>query len=178
MSNSFPNKCLVDTNVPINANRATKHDPIPDELNTCVYKCVETIKHVVKNKNNLVIDSGDEIYDEYRRNLSMSGQPGVGDLFIKWVHDNRHNFPESNRVLITKNTDNTYNEFPDSENLTNFDIDDRKFIAVANAHPNKPPILQATDSKWWGYKDALQDVGITVNFLCPEYAKAKYEEKK
>ena len=54
---------------------------------------------------------------------------------------------------------------------------DRKFVAVANAHPAKPPILQSTDSKWWGWKEALQEVGITVHFLCPEYVKTLSGEK-
>ncbi len=55
---------------------------------------------------------------------------------------------------------------------------DRKFVAVANAHPDKPPIMHATDSKWWAWKDALKDVGITVHFLCPDYVKAKCTPKK
>jgi len=58
-----------------------------------------------------------------------------------------------------------------------FDRSDRKFVAVANAHPAKPPILQSTDSKWWGWKDALHEVGITVHFLCPEYVQTLYAEK-
>ena len=53
--------------------------------------------------------------------------------------------------------------------LSSFDPDDRKFVAVANAHPGKPPIMEATDRQWWGWKEALHDAGITVHFLCPEY---------
>ena len=30
---------------------------------------------------------------------------------------------------------------------------------------------------WWGWKDALADVGITVHFLCPDYVRSKYEDK-
>ncbi len=71
----------------------------------------------------------------------------------------------------------SYQEFPKHDDLNDFDKSDRKFVAVANACTGKPPILQATDSKWWGWKDALNDVGITVHFLCPEYAKTKYAEK-
>ena len=48
----------------------------------------------------------------------------------------------------------------------NFDKSDQKFIAVAHAHPDKPVILQSSDSKWWGWKDALSEVGIDVQFLC------------
>ena len=59
----------------------------------------------------------------------------------------------------------------------NFDKSDQKFIAVAHAHPDKPVILQSSDSKWWGWKDALSEVGIDVQFLCSEYVKNKYREK-
>lgn len=97
----------------------------------------------------------------------MSGQPGVGDRFLKWVHDNRWGFPDSDRVRITSNG-TSYMEFPNHEGLAAFDNSDRKFVATSNAHPRKPPILQATDSKWWGWKDALNRVGISVGFLCPE----------
>jgi hypothetical protein len=95
---------------------------------------------------------------------------------MKWVHDNRWSLPDTQRVKITRNGE-SYDEFPEHQDLKNFDKSDRKFVAVSNAHPEKPTILQATDSKWWGWKDALNDVGITVHFLCPEYIKNKYAEK-
>jgi len=106
----LPQKCLFDTNVPKNANLAIDPVDIPDELTACVLACVEAVEHVVK-KGGLVVDSGEEIFDEYRNNLSMSGQPGVGDRFMKWVHDNRWKFPQEDRVTITRNGD-SYNEFP------------------------------------------------------------------
>ena len=168
-------KCLVDTNVPKTANLAVKPEQIPDELTDCVLACVEAVELVVEN-GGLVIDAQDEIFDEYRQQLSMSGQPGVGDRFMKWVHDNRWCFPDADRVWISKSGD-FYDQFPDHEGLKNFDNSDRKFVAVAHAHSEKPPILQATDSKWWGWKDALDEVGIKVKFLCKEYIKAKYAEK-
>ncbi len=106
----------------------------------------------------------------------MRGQPGVGDLFLKWVHDHRWSFPSEDRVAITKDGD-SYKEFPDHPALVEFDRSDRKFVAVANAHPRKPPILEATDSKWWGWKDALEDAGIEVVFLCEDWIEKKYNEK-
>ena len=172
---SLPKKCVVDTNVPILANMALSPSPIPADLTGCVSACIEAIDHVIKT-GGLVIDSGDEIFDEYRHKLSLKGQPGMGDRFVRWVHDNRWKFPAEDRVTITKNGE-SYLEFPSHEGLSSFDRSDRKFVAVANAHPKKPPILQATDSKWWGWKVALAEVGITVHFICPQYVKAKYKEK-
>ncbi|MFH0997479.1 MAG: hypothetical protein V1844_18565 [Pseudomonadota bacterium] len=171
----LPKKCLVDTNVPITANLSIAPSTIPQDLIGCVAACIKAVEHVMK-KGGLVLDSGNEIFDEYHRHLWIKGQPGMGDGFMKWVHDNRWKFSDADRVTITKNGD-SYDEFPDHDGLTHFDISDRKFIAVANAHPDKPPVLQATDSKWWGWKDALAEAGITVHFLCPDYAKTKYEGK-
>lgn len=172
---SWPKKWVVDTNVPITANLAIAPQDVPDELAGCVLACVEAVEQVIR-RCGLVLDAGDEIFDEYRQQLSLSGQPGVGDRFLKWVHDHRWSFPDSDRVRITRNGD-SYEEFPLHEGLEDFDLSDRKFVAVANAHPAKPPIVEATDSKWWGWKDALAEVGIVVQFACPEYVQAKYAQK-
>ena len=168
-------KRIVDTNVPATANLAVDVNSIDDALLPCVLACVEAIEQVV-DQGGLVIDAGDEIFDEYRANLSMSGQPGVGDRFLKWVHDHRWGFPDEDRVKITKVND-TYEEFPNHEGLVDFDLSDRKFVAVANAHPATPPILEATDSKWWGWRNALAAAGITVNFLCESWIEQKYKDK-
>ena len=94
---NLPKKCLVDTNVPMTANLAFQSDPECGVPYACVYACVEAIEHVTKN-GGLVIDAGDEIFTEYRHHLHMSGQPGLGDLFMKWVHDNRWRLPDSDLV--------------------------------------------------------------------------------
>ncbi|MBF0239442.1 MAG: hypothetical protein HQM12_17200 [SAR324 cluster bacterium] len=172
---SLPKKCIVDTNVPITANKAVNPEKIPEDMLDCTLACIEAVEQVFK-KGGLVLDSGDEIYDEYRKHLSFKGQPGMGDKFLKWVHDNRWKFPETDRVSITKQGE-SYAEFPEHEGLKSFDNSDRKFIAVSNAHPNKPPILQATDSKWLGWQKALGEVGITVHFLCQDYIQAKYRKQ-
>jgi len=167
-------KRIIDTNVPITANRALDPKATHEEL-PCILACVNAVEFVVEN-GGMVIDAGDEIFDEYRTNLKLKGQPGVGDKFVKWVHDHRWSFPPEDRVPITR-TGDTYAEFPDHEGLKDFDRSDRKFVAVANAHPDKPPILEATDSKWCGWKDSLEEVGITVIFLCKDFVEQKYQEK-
>ena len=168
-------KYVIDTNVPLNANLSTDIESIPPGLERCVLSCVELIERVVTS-GGLVIDANGEIFEEYSRELNFSGQPGVGDRFLKWIHDHQWGFPETDRVIISKKGD-SYLEFPDHSGLEKFDISDRKFVAVANAHFEKPPIYQATDSKWWGWWEALEMVGIDVTFLCPDYIKEKYEEK-
>ena len=142
---TLPRECLVDTNVPKVANYAINLPKGCDVPMECIKKCVDAVDHIIK-KHGLIIDSEDEIFEEYLRNLSLSGEPGMGDAFMKWVHDNRWILGESQRVKITKNG-KSYDKFPDHSKLVDFDKADHKFVAVANAHPEKPPILQATDSK-------------------------------
>ena len=165
----------MDTNVPITANHAVKPGDIPKELANCVHSCVETIESIVNN-GGLVMDEGNEIFYEYLGHLSLGGQPGLGNVFMKWVHDHRWNADKITQVRITKNG-GSYDEFPYHIGLRNFDPSDRKFVAVANAHSEKPPIVQATDSKWLGWEKALAKVGIAVDFLCRDYAEAKYAKK-
>lgn len=168
-------KVVIDTNVPITANLAIAPDEIPNELLSCVNASIKEINKVIR-QGGLVLDDGDEIFTEYRSHLNLKGQPGVGDAFIKWVNDHRFNAKYVDKVLLHK-IDDSYEEFPLTKNLQKFDPSDHKFVAVANQHPEKPQILQATDSKWWGFKAHFQEVGIEVIFLCTDYVKSKYQQK-
>ena len=172
---SLPAKCVVDTNVPKVANLATQPDPASNFPETCVEACVNAIEHVVQTRG-LILDAGNEIYDEYMGNLDISGQLGMGDRFMKWVNDHRWTLDVSQRVPITRSGD-SYDEFPQHGGLENFDKSDRKFVAVSNAHRKKSPILQATDSKWWGWKEALAECGVEVAFLCPDYVESTYASR-
>ena len=64
---------------------------------------------------------------------------------------------------------NEFEEFPDDPALADFDPDDRKFIAVACAHEDNPPILQAVDSKWRDFLDVLRENDVTVEYICEDY---------
>ena len=174
MNNKLKTLYVVDTNVALVANMATNTQKSEISLMD-ILKCVEVIEQIVLNKS-IVIDDNNEILNEYSHKLSFKGQPGIGDKFFKWLHDNQYSLPASQRVKIHQIGD-SYIEFPDIPELSEFDLSDRKFVAVSNAHPMHPAIYQATDSKWWGWKDDLQSVGITVIFLCEEYIKMKFKKK-
>ncbi|MBI4493070.1 MAG: hypothetical protein HY690_09790 [Chloroflexi bacterium] len=45
---------------------------------------------------------------------------------------------------------------------------DRKFVAVARACQRRPPVVNATDTDWWLFRDALKRHGVEVEFLCPD----------
>jgi len=115
-----------------------------------------------------VLDAQDLILGEYLRNLSRRGQPGVGDAFLKWILTNQWN---PNRCALVhihalEGDGRGFEEFPQDLSLDGFDRDDRVFVAVALAHPERPPILEATDTDWWHYRQALRANGVAIKFLC------------
>lgn len=168
---SLPRPCLVDTNVAIVANGNSEQ--ANDSL---VEKCIDVLLDITRN-GGLVVDGGGLIFEEYRSNLSLSGQPGTGDLFLKWVHDHQWNSEFCERRTITeRNDERMFEEFPNSVALMNFDRSDRKFVAVANAADPKRPIIEAVDFKWWGWRNALAAEGIAVVFLDEAAAEAGYQK--
>jgi len=168
----LPRPCLVDTNVAVVANG--KSDQADDSLTEA---CIDALLDVTR-RGGLVLDDGDRIFEEYRKNLSLSGQPGTGDVFMRWVHDNRYSaaWCELRTITCLDGAEQTFREFPASPALADFDPSDRKFVAVANAGRKKHPILQAVDFKWWRWKDALANAGIKVVFLDEAAAEAGYKK--
>ena len=74
-----------------------------------------------------------------------------------------------------------FEEFPTDNALSDFDQDDRKFIAVAVAYENvyqqKAVLLQAVDSQWYGLREALGKNGLEVEFICEAYIRDLYERR-
>lgn len=163
-------KAVVDTNVPLCANGDSHVS------SDCVLKCASKLGDIQK-KGAVVLDDGWRIISEYKHKLSPSGQPGVGDRFLKWVLTNITNPARCEQVRLSEQGHDCFEEFPRHPGLASFDPSDRKFVAVAAAHPEHPPILQAADSKWWGWKESLEQCGIAVQFLCPEELREKYFQK-
>jgi len=153
---------VVDTNVPIVDNGKSNQASL-----TCVLTCAKKLQEI-QNNHLLVLDDKWLIINEYRNKLSHTGQPGVGDAFFKWVLTNQGNPKRCQQVKITPTAENSFQEFPENENLAEFDKSDRKFVAVALTHPEKPPIINAVDSDWKNFELAFNKIGITIIFLCPE----------
>lgn len=154
---------MLDTNVAVVANGRT-----PQAGDDCVEACITTLVELREHHRVLVDDRG-LIFDEYRRRLSPSGQPGLGDAFFKWLWDNQGNPDHCRQVRITPTKDGRgFDEFPDDPALADFDPSDRKFVAVALASEGSPPILNASDTDWWNHREALSRHGVEVRFLCPE----------
>lgn len=171
----MPEICVVDTNVPVTANGK-------NHMSTeCAVVCQRALKELMTS-GKLLIDDRWEILSEYKDNLGEQGQPGLGDVFLKWVLTNHANPAKMEKVAVTPEPDASgrpsFKEFPNGGELKEFDPSDRVFVAVATNHPDCPPILQAADSKWLGlWGSALEKAGINVEYLCKEELQKIFDGK-
>lgn len=158
-------KCVViDTNVLHVANQQS-----PQAGMACVLACVARLERV-RDKERTVLDELGLILQEYiDQRFNFSGQPGVGDAFFQFLHQNQANPEVCIRVAIhPRNCGSTdFEEFPTDSALEDFDPSDRKFVAVALACDQHPQILNAVDSDWWKHKTPLENHGLQVEFICP-----------
>ncbi len=164
---------IVDTNVPIAANLEASVSP------DCAERCIEAILRVTSGEERLAVDGSGLIVEEYAHKLA-AGQQGVGHAFLMWVYNNQWDEARCEQVPIALDSASAdecdFVEFPKDEALAKFDRSDRKFVAVAAAHSEHPPILEAADAKWVGWSPALTAAGITVEFLCAHEIEGKYAQ--
>ena len=149
---------VVDTNVAIAANgRGTHADPC------CKWTCVQKLNCLVAQET-VAIDDQYLILHEYSRRLNSSGEPGVGDKFLKHLLNNLNQGSRVRRVPVTLSEEDRrgFEELPENT----FDRSDRKFLAVAVAA--KAVVLNAMDSDWGEHKALMDELGVKVNELCPQ----------
>lgn len=151
---------VVDTNVILVANLA--HAEVSEE---CVIVCVQRLKELMES-GALVLDDAYRILSEYQNKTSPRKAKGVGDVFVKWALTSLGDTERVHQVSLTETGPDTYTEFPDPDLEGSFDRPDRKFAAVSNAHPDKPPVWQAADCKWLDWWPTLGAYGVRVEFLC------------
>lgn len=159
-------RAIVDTNVAVVANQRDTH-----ATTNCIRACVNRLD-LIRKEQIAVFDDKGLILREYRRQLRSEGQPGVGDQFYLWVLSNLANPQRCEFVSITPrypgHDDSDLVEFPNLSELEKFDPSDKKFVAVALTHPEHPPILNAVDTDWQVFREPLQQLGVTIDFLCGE----------
>ena len=166
-------RVVVDTNVATTANGANPAVPAD-----CVAASARALADVMRGGHVFVDDAG-SIVAEYRSHLSARGQPGPGDAFLRWILTHEWGGRHVTRVTLTPSAHDPtdYQELPAPPQGVTFDPADRKFLAVAAAHDDPPTVLQSFDSKWWGWRHALADMGVDIYFICPEAIRAKHDEK-
>ncbi|MGO4742838.1 hypothetical protein [Serratia quinivorans] len=165
------NKVVIDTNVLLVAN--FQH---PDVSDKCIKECICRLKGM-QARGVTVIDDGYRILGEYQHKTHLTPPKGVGDVFLKWLLRNLGNQRRVEAVSLNELETDCFVEFPDPQLEPLFDAPDRKFVAVANAHPDKPPIWQAADCKWLDWWPNLEVHGIHVDFLCSDDVCSFYNRK-
>jgi len=173
MSNSV-DPCVVDTNVVLVANKKSS-----DASPGCVRVCAQRLNEI-RSRGRVVVDDAHRIFNEYRnKTLTKKGQREPGDEFVLWMITNLWNPERCTQVKLTQkqSDEQDFEEFPDHTDLKNFDRSDRVFVAVANAHPDRPPILAACDTDYWHHGKALAARKITVDFLCEDDVRRLSKQK-
>lgn len=170
-------KYIVDANVPWLA--GTPIDQIQDDQLDCALKCTKFIRNLLSStsKAKIVLDTDWKILKEYESAFKYSGtQPGLATRFYEWACQ-CYRSSLDDCIKLHETEPDMFEEYPKDELLATFDPPDRKYIALANAHPDKPPIVEGSDCKWWGIKNALNKNGIRVQFISEKYIKMKYQQK-
>ena len=152
---------VVDTAVGVVANGS---DDVSLE---CQLACVELLREIVDD-GHIVLDALELIFTEYRQQLSLSGQSGPGDEFMRWVFTHRFNPDRCTLIPLTPRNQerDDFEEFRLTSDLELFDRADRKFAAVAKEYP--APLVVAVDRGWSRHRDALRAAGVVLHFLCPD----------
>ena len=153
---------IIDTNILLVANK--QHDGVSSQ---CILECVNSLD-ALRKVGVVVLDDAHEILREYMLKTTPNTGNRVGDAFLKWLLQNTRNARRVKCVHIEPHQERGYAEFPEDDELSDFDRADRKFVAVAAKHPKRPPILQAADSKWKAWSPQLAKHGISIQFLCPQ----------
>jgi hypothetical protein len=147
---------VVDTNVAVVANGRAAHASV-----SCRLATLEFLDALVR-RGRVVLDADGAIQQEYRRHLSPSGQPGVGDRFFQLILQSAPSRVE--RIELAKNELGEFVDFPEDPRLATFDSSDRKFAAAARKAA--VPVANAVDSDWLDHLSALEANGIAVEFVC------------
>lgn len=169
------NRYIIDANVVLLAGTPVRD--IPKDQLLCMQKCIHFIKKFMNDPEaSLVLDAEGRILKEYRGAYSLGENPNMAASFTIWVHQHMPKNAED-FIPLRELKENVFENYPDSDRLKSFDPPDRKYIALAYNHNKRPPIVEASDSKWWGIKDDLKNNGIDIFFIDEEYIKDKYLQK-
>lgn len=152
---------LIDTNV-----LAISEGLNEEATEGCVRSCLELVKRVENGEMVVLLDEGDEILLEYLRAVEAGGGSGVGVRVARMLRNRKRDVRVCRRVPVTLLADNSgsYEEVP--EEIRDFDVDDQKFFAVAQASGSRPKIYAGLDREWWCRASDLLDAGFDIQFRC------------
>lgn len=171
------NAVVIDTNVILTAKGMSEQ-----AWDECITACQERLDEIIEGPERVVIDDDWIILREYINYLEdddSTTDPRNGGSFLEWFIRNYENSEQCVQVPITR--DGTgFEELPDA--FSDFDSDDKKFIAVAvvyeQAYQQQATLLQSVDSQWYGYRNLFIENGLRVEFICEENIRDLYERRE
>lgn len=166
-------KAIIDTNVLIAANGRD----CPQVTPQCRANTIKFLQDFLK-EGMIILDNQWLILTEYKHKVNVSGQPGIGDVFLKWILTNLTNPKRCQQIPIHPLGEDNFAEFPHVPELAEFDRSDRKFVAVALADPDNPPIVNVVDTDWLKFHEPLVKNGLKMQFLCPDLLASLLEKKE
>jgi len=150
------NYYIVDTNIFIAANG--KADQLTEaDINKCKLFVASLFDNTV-----ISLDLQGEIFKEYFDHVNRSGQPNIGDVFVKYLWDRQCDKTICEMVDIKKDKNGIYKQLRNKSDLLKFDLNDLKFIAVHLGSKNSVIICNACDSDWAENKMLLKKHDINV----------------
>lgn len=153
---------IVDTNVLVVASGWAQQ-----ASTDCVRRSIARLQRI-REECFLLLDDHGRILREYRKQFDHVSTQSIGFQFYLWVHNNQANPEYCRKVAVTPHATRGFGEFPGDDDLVMFDYDDRVFVAVALANDRVAVVLNASDSDWWDYREALDRHGVEIDFVCPE----------
>ncbi|BBZ56608.1 hypothetical protein [Mycolicibacterium phocaicum] len=160
---------VIDTNVPLVVKLPEGHSR---ELRDA---CEEMLENIIDDRIPVVTDAGGEIFEEYSHQLDLSGQPSLGDTFIRYIHDNRYRWDAAMRPDIQPGQPGTSTYGVLDGDHDAIDPSDRKFVAAAKVA--RVPVVQATDTKWLDWGEVLRRHGVSVEYAHEPSIRAAYRKK-
>lgn len=151
---------VIDTNV-----LAVAEGMNPDASDACRAACTELLRCVQTGQIVAVDDAGLAI-SEYISVLKRAKTSGIGSKLAVALARRQHDPRVCRKIAITPcdTPPGSFEEVPDG--LRDFDLDDHKWIAIANADDTRPQVFQALDGEWWDRQRDFVAHGIDVQFLC------------
>lgn len=158
---------VVDENVLIVANDLTRRSqglaPLcPEADDDCGIACADALYDLIEN-GRVGLDDGSEILEKYKQHCSFSGQPGVGDAFMRAVFERGYDDSWAERVSVRANGNF---KLPESFLSCGFDNDDHLWIAVAHNASVTASVLNAVDSDYQIHAEELGKLDLTIVQLC------------
>jgi hypothetical protein len=150
------NNYIIDTNILVAANEDARHLNLSDTI-----KCQKFTASLFSGAV-VSIDDKQEIFREYFKYASRSGQPGIGDAFAKYLWDHQFDNSKCEIVKTEFHEHCVYSILADKEDLLSFDRSDLKFIAVYFGSRNSPIICNACDGDWKEKKALLDKYNVKI----------------